>query len=334
MCLLELEHAVPATPAVVKDDVARVGRVLYEMLSGMPCLTTSPPLHDAAPELPRAMTTTVDDAAHGRFATIDELRQALRASRPDWLGPMRRPMPSVAPDAPRVEARRRLSAPGEPFFDPRSLVESRGQLAVADAVNLAGPLDDTVAKVRAPMPSELDAPPVAAFYQPPPVPAPARTSKILIAAGAFSGALLLAAVALAVFLSRSEPRGATASAPSAPSAVAKNSPPPASAPPAARPEDAPEIDEAPPAAVVATKPAAIDGGAARGEVTFRFEGDRSPRLVFVDGRTVGVTTKGARARCGQHAVKIGAKGVVRWLDLPCNGEQVIAVQPNGSWRAQ
>ncbi|MDF2697538.1 MAG: serine/threonine protein kinase, partial [Labilithrix sp.] len=44
MCLLELEHARPVTPESVKEDVVRVGRVLYEMLSGTPSLAQSPPL--------------------------------------------------------------------------------------------------------------------------------------------------------------------------------------------------------------------------------------------------------------------------------------------------
>ena len=76
-----------------------------------------------------------------------------------------------------------------------------------------------------------------------------------------------------------------------------------------------------------------NSAAGGGETTFRFEGDLSPRLVIVDGIVVGVTTKELRIRCGTHSVKIGGKGVARSLDLPCDGEQGIFIEPNGSWRA-
>ncbi len=190
MCLLELEHVRPATPATVKEDVVRVGRVLYEMLSGMPCLAHGTPLHEAAPELPRPMTMTVDDAARGRFTTIAELRSALRASMPDWLGP-RKPMPSVAPEAATIgrndideilgggpgmaqpsdpPARPAdfdfivLPRASRPLFDPRDLVDSSRN--VLDAGEVREPAEEPSLLDRASFPSRpSDVSPVAAFAQ-------------------------------------------------------------------------------------------------------------------------------------------------------------------------
>ena len=106
-------------------------------------------------------------------------------------------------------------------------------------------------------------------------------------------------------------------------------------------DDVIEVDDlAKPAAStlsLATAAAALDANAGEGtatETSFRFEGDRSPRLVFVDGIVMGTTTKPVRAKCGTHSVKIGGKGAERSLDLPCGGEQGIVVEPNGKWRAE
>ncbi|MBX3219592.1 MAG: hypothetical protein KF795_03665 [Labilithrix sp.] len=233
MCLLELEHAKAATPATIKEDVERVGRVLYEMLSGTPCVAQSAPLHDLAPELPRAMTSTVDDAARGRFATIEELRVALRASMPEWLGPPRRPMPSVSPEDVVSESSAELDAIVFPrasriLFDPRDLVDSSRNVAAVSAESasedprVAGTQDASGASPGAsaggwprvpsrPSASEVDAPPVAAFQRNDSQRPPKRGLVGVIVAGAAALAVLVGGIVLAVLFV-----GKDAAPPSAP----------------------------------------------------------------------------------------------------------------------
>ena len=366
MCLLELEHAKPATPRAVKEDVTRVGRVLYEMLSGMPCVAHAKPLHEAAPELPRAMTNTVDDAARGRYSTIDELRTALRASMPDWLGP-RKPMPSLTPDAlesvppppaPSDFEGIVLPRPSRPLFDPRDLVDSSQSLKVAPEIARAS--DQTPSRpslsIRPSLPSRpSDASPIAAFAQiererPPSKP---RRSVGLVVAGAAAAVMLVLATAgaLALFAFRKdEPAPPAPVAKAAKSAVMAAAPPkaPAAPPPAPRPTANGAADAVIEVDDIAAKPptpaasAAASGAPAAtaaadvssSETSFRFEGDLSPRLVIVDGIMIGTTTKAVRTKCGTHAVKIGGKGAERSLDLPCGGEQVLAIERNGKWRAE
>ena len=384
MCLLELEHAQAASEDSVKEDVVRVGRVLYEMLSGMPCLGASPPLHEAAPELPRAMTSTVDDAARGRYTTIEDLRRALRVSRPDWLGPMRRPMPSLPPtedggfDAASAwpeAAARRSSAPG-PLFDPRDLigspelVESRRAMDVPPAPALSG-VAVSAEPTRGSTPSELDAPPVAAFHGEKPALRFAPRVRALLYVGAAACVLIAAVLVLGVVVAAmkgDEPRAAVAAAassvaePSAKNAPAKNAPAASSvavsgdvielddapaAPGATPPGTAsvaapPSAGVAPPGESPASEPASpasepassASEAPSSGEARLRFEGDLSPRLVIIDGVAIGVTTKSVSVRCGRRIVKIGGKGASRPLDLPCDGEQGITIERNGSWRAE
>ncbi len=361
MCLLELEHVRPATPATIKEDAGRVGRVLYEMLSGLPWIANAKPLHDAAPELPRAMTTTIDDAARGRFATIEELRTVLRASMPDWLGP-RKPMPSLAPEvlesvAPPGPSAFELDAivfprASRPLFDPRDLVDStRGTNAAADVIQARDAPPNLASRVSLPSrPSDVS--PVAAFTQLEPArPAKPRRSLGLVIAGARASVVVLGAVAgIVVFASTTEepapPVAKAASSVVMAAASPVSAPAPASAPavanavvasaPAA--DDVIEVDDlAKPAAAgasIETSAVPEAGETAATETSFRFEGDLSPRLVLVDGIVMGTTTKPVRVKCGTHSVKIGGKGAERSLDLPCGGEQGIIVESNGKWRAE
>lgn len=347
MCLLELEHARAATAGTVKEDVARVGRVLYELLSGMPCLAHSPPLHVAAPELPRAMTSTVDDAARGRFETIEELRASLRSSMPEELGPPRRPMPSMTQEAVGSGSVSDLDAfvlprASKPLFDPRDLVDSSRDVAsisTDSAPRRATSMDRAAARGAASKWSEQPARP------------PKRRGGGRVVASVAASTIFAAAIAIAIVvfvLNKDRDKLREPATPVATFAVANE------------PADPPSEVESPSAnAMVSTGSLdevievdavdAVDAGpsddaavdvaegntvAGSGETTFRFEGDLSPRLVIVDGIVVGVTTKELRTRCGRHSVKIGGKGVARSLDLPCDGEQGILIERNGSWQAQ
>jgi hypothetical protein len=366
MCLLELEHARPATPATIKEDVMRVGRVLYEMLSGMPCIAHAKPLHEAAPELPRAMTMTVDDAARGTYATIEELRTALRASMPDWLGP-RKPMPSVTPDVLQSDPARAgssydfegivLPRPSRPLFDPRDLVDSTRGIDLLDQAREELASRPSLAS-RPTVPSRpSDVSPVAAFAQldPPTKPSPPPRSIVLpIIGGAVSFAMVAGVVAIVRFASSEDapaPQPPVAkAATSAVMAVAAPEPPSTAAAPTATPSapSAPPADEVievdddarpspptvPAPAASAAASASPVGEAASTETSFRFEGDLSPRLVIVDGIMMGTTTKPVSVKCGTHKVKIGGKGVETSLDLPCGGEQGIVIEPNGKWRPE
>lgn len=286
MCLLELEHARPSSEVTIKEDVVRVGRVLYEMLSGMPCIATAKPLHEAAPELPRAMTSTVDDAARGRYATIDELRSALRASMPDWLGP-RKPMPSIVPDVspssrPTVPASTDfegivLPRPSRPLFDPRDLVDSSRNISVAAEVadaRGATPNRPSIGS-RPSLPSRpSDVSPVAAFSQIQPEPPPKRKRSIgLVIAGAAASLLLLATtVGVIVVFASKEPEADVpapvakaassavmiAAAPSAAPALTATHAPAASAPASDEVIEVDDVAMKPPAgsASVAAAPAA------------------------------------------------------------------------------
>lgn len=342
MCLLELEHARAATAASVKEDVARVGRVLYEVLSGTPCLAHSPPLHVAAPELPRAMTSTVDDASRGRFETIEELRASLRSSMPEELGPPRRPMPSITQEAPGSGSVSDLDAfvlprASKPLFDPRDLVDSSRDVASVgtDGAPRRPTLGDRggAARRAASERSELPA-------RPPEHRGGGRAIAVVVAS-----AVLAAAIAVVVFVlnrDRDEPR--EPATPVATFAVADEpaGPPSELLSPSANAmvstgglDEVIEVDEvdATPSDDAAVDVAVGNTVAGSDETTFRFEGDLSPRLVIVDGIVVGVTTKELQTRCGRHSVKIGGKGVARSLDLPCDGEQRILIERNGSWQA-
>jgi len=366
MCLLELEHARPATPDAIKEDVIRVGRVLYEMLSGLPCIAHATPLHDAAPELPRAMTMTVDDAARGRYSTIDELRSALRASMPDWLG-TRKPMPSVTPDALSVGTAHAgaspdfegivLPRPSRPLFDPRDLVDStRGIDLLAQARDELASRPSLAERPTVPgRPSDVS--PVAAFAQldPPPPPPPPKRRRSLALAGAgaaVSLAMVAGVIGIVRFASSDDlpavpPAPVAKAATSAVMAVVAPEPPTTAALPvvtttsAAPAGEVIEVDDdVKPAAedgstsASAVLPAAAAEDVGADETSFRFEGDLSPRLVLVDGFMMGTTTKPVRVKCGTHKVKIGGKGAELSLDLPCGAEQPITIQTNGKWSAE
>jgi hypothetical protein len=302
ICLLELEHARPATLATMREDVVRVGRVLYEMLSGAPSLAQSPPLHDVASELPRAMTATIDDAARGRFATIAELRTALRASMPESMGPMRRPMPSVVPDVTGADAFDEIVLPrsSKMLFDPSDLVDSTRNLEAA-ALRRATPASPMrplrVATPAAPMrmhtpagsmrpsqgmrPSQagrpsrpsidLEAPPVAAFERVEQERPAKRSSMALIVAGVSASAALAGSIALVVFaLSKDdgEPRppaakAATSAVVTKASATASVSTP-APPTPAVSANDVIEVDDAPPPPASTVASAAVDASTAKG----------------------------------------------------------------------
>lgn len=373
MCLLELEHARPATPAAMKEDVIRVGRVLYEMLSGVPCLAHAKPLHEAAPELPRAMTMTVDDAARGTYATIEELRTALRASMPDWLGP-RKPMPSVTPDILESPARAGsvpdfegivLPRPSRPLFDPRDLVDSTRNVNVLDQAREELESRPSLAS-RPTVPNRpSDVSPVAAFAQ---LEAPTKPSKpnrsfvLPILGGAFALATVAGVIAIVRFASSDDvstpPAPVAKAATSALKVAAAENEPTSAEPPAiavAAPAEPPPADEvievdddakptaSPQDAAVAAPvqvasaepaPAAATDDLAATETNLRFEGDLSPRLVIVDSIMMGTTTKPVRVKCGTHKVKIGGKGAELALDLPCGGEQGLVIEPNGKWRPE
>jgi hypothetical protein len=355
ICLLELEHARPASPAGVKADAELVGRVLYEMLSGVACLTSFPPLRDLAPELPAAMLATVDEAARGRYERIEDLRLALRSSMPQWLGPMRAPMPSVPPNPaePLGFAEIVLPRSSGSLFDPGGLVESTrsGQVARVDPAMI----DSWEPRVSQPSrPSaDLEAPPVAhsaSHRLPgersqadgrPGQNAPRRRSGVFIVAGAAAAAVVVGTatfVAVVKHHKTSEPPSPVAKlATSAVAPAVETAPPPAAVTPtppastaiaaAAPAAPAPKVEDHPPkVAAAAAKPPGNSN-----ETRFKFEGDLSPRLVILDGAVVGVTNKPTKVRCGTHSVKIGGKGVARSLDLPCGEEQRIAVAANGTW---
>ncbi len=357
MCLLELEHARAATAATVKEDVARVGRVLYEVLSGMPCLAHSPPLHVASPELPRAMTSTVDDAVRGRFETIEELRASLRSSIPEELGPPRRPMPSVTQDAVGSGSASDLDAfvlprASKPLFDPRDLVDSSRDVTSTSTSTSAS--TSAASPPRRPTSMDHDAARGAASdRREPPARPPERRGGRLVVAGVAATAVFAAAIAIAIVLfdlnkDRYEPREPTtpvatfavSDQPADPPREVESPSASAMAPTGSLDEviEVDEVDAVDAVDAVPSEDAAVDvadGNApsGSGETTFRFEGDLSPRLVIVDGIVVGVTTKELRTRCGRHSVKIGGKGVARPLDLRCDGEQGILIERNGSWRA-
>jgi hypothetical protein len=349
VCLLELEHAKPATAAAIREDALRVGRVLYEALSGVAAIGQFAPLGELLPELPRALTRTVDAAARGSFASVGELRAALHRSSSEWPGEVRRPMPSVVPEmldpADVVEAEPsfagdtvRLPPLATPMFDPRELadeIERPPRPSPPPEVALASPS-------HRPSAGDLEPPPIAAFERVPvePVARPGAIGGIL--AAVFGVGVLAASLALVVFAAGKD--DAPFPRPPAPKAAA---------PLAIRPVGTPStIDEATPAASANAPspavlelddgPAAIASGAASlrdagdpaAVTAFTFEGSLSPRLVIVDGVVVGVTTKDVRVRCGTHAVRIGGKGAVRTLDLPCADEQRIVIESNGAWRAE
>ena len=359
MCLLELEHARPATPEAIKEDVIRVGRVLYEMLSGLPCLAQANPLHDAAPELPRAMTMTVDDAARGRYATIEELRSALRASMPDWLGP-RKPMPSVTPDV-LDTAGRPVSAdfegivlprPSRPLFDPRDLVDSTRNVDVLEQAREELVSRPSLAE-RPTVPGRpSDVSPVAAFAQldPPSKPplSQRRSLAFPIAGAVFALALVAGVVGIVRFASSDDPpitppepvaKAATSAVMVAPTAepLTTGVLPVVTTTSAVPAEEVIEVDDVKPVIEDASTPAtaaAVPEDLAEDETSFHFEGDLSPRLVLVDGFMMGTTTKQVRVKCGTHKVKIGGKGAELSLDLPCGGVQTLTIQSNGKWSAE
>jgi hypothetical protein len=160
-----------------------------------------------------------------------------------------------------------------------------------------------------------------------------QTAKTFLLLGALAGsALVVGALAVTVFafVVRKNERSVAKAA----SIAVLSAPPPA-------PDVAAPVVVAPEASVsapVTPAPSAIVAPAApaknSGETVFRFEGDLSPRLVFVGGAVVGTTRKTVHSPCGTHSVKIGSKGVARSLDLPCDGEQVLVIEANGLWRAR
>ncbi|MCW5831383.1 MAG: hypothetical protein KIS78_02865 [Labilithrix sp.] len=367
MCLLELEHARAATPESVKEDVARVGRVLYEMLSGTPCLARSAPLHDAAPELPRAMTSTVDDAARGRFATVEELRAALRASVPASLGPPRRPMPSVSSESLTDDGAEDLDAivfprSSKSLFDPSELVDSSRNVAVVTVESEPGELRPSAPSasdwLAAGRPSRPHAPsrPSATDVDAPPVqrgdsqrPSKRGALGIVVVGGAAFAVLAAGIVLLVVFVVGKDAIEPAAPAPKVAVLVSTRLPeePTPQPLPSANGssttsggggvDEVIEVGDVDDTAAGDASSASSAGEAApavsNGETRFRFDGHLSPRLVILDGIVVGVTTKELRVPCGSHSVKIGGKGVARVLDLPCGGEQGIVIASNGSWRA-
>lgn len=348
VCLLELEHAKVATAASMKEDVARVGRVLYEVLSGVPCLSHSLPLHVAAPELPRAMASTVDAAARGRLQTIEALRASLRRSIPEELGPPRPPTPSTTRETvgsgsfPELDVFV-LPRASKPLFDPGDVVDSS-----RDVTRAGGDRTDSADSIgsapRRPIAMDIDTARGGAVERSAPRPVERRGRGPAVAVVAAS-ALFAAAIAVAVvvFVLRGARSGPVDRATSEVTFAAMNehaSPPSEATSPAANAKesngrfdaivDVDAVDAGPSNAAVPAVDAAASGV---GETAFRFEGDLSPRFVIIDGIAVGVTTKELRIRCGKHSVKIGGKGVTRSLELPCDGEQRIAIERNGSWRA-
>lgn len=351
VCLLELEHARPASPSAIKEDVVRVGRVLYEMLAGAPCVAHPAPLHDAAPELPTAMTTTIDGAVRGRYATIGELQSALRASIPAGLGP-RKPTPSVAPEALASDASLERRPAFEGIVLPRAsrpLFDPDGDLGAGAHAERLSPAGGGVASVRlSSAPGRAsDASPIAAFAQLEARSRPRRSLTPAIAGAAALVGLIGVAIVIARFATNvDEPaqpvakamsvevRETAAAAPARPPSGELAAPPPlvTAAPPGAVLEvdavPSPGRDEA--SATIDAAGPADDGEAS--ETTLRFKGDLSPRYVIVDGVVMGITTKSVTVNCGRRSVKIGAKGTPRTLDLPCGGEQGIRIERNGKWR--
>lgn len=370
ICLLELEHAKLATPAAIREDVLRVGRVLYEMMSGMPCIGVAAlPLYDVAPELPRAITTTVDDAARGKFETLEELREALKASHPQWLGPPRRPMSSIPP---RAEREPRSSKDGSfefgdmplelprasvPLFDPRELAGDSSQKI--PAAPKAADVEEAPtwmerlstrklpASDRPPPPEPEAAPPPA----PPAIersatttrPAPSGRSPIGLAALVVAGITVVLALR-SVLNSSTAASETTTSATSgtvpptpvpaeSSAAPVASSGPVAASPPSAEPAAA--IAQDAPSASSASDASVVATSGDAGTALLHFEGSTIPRLVIVDGAILGTTVnKEVRVPCGRHSLKIGGKGASRWVDLACESDQTVTVETNGTWRTE
>lgn len=356
VCLVELEHTRPASDGTVKEDVAAVGRLLYLLLSGTPFATEAPALSTFLPDLPRAMTMTVDDAARGRYSSIEELRIALSSSVPQWLGPIRRPTPSASFDmeapvaTPLPEFIELLPRSSKLLFDPALLVDSSRPSNLPGGATAGqssgGDLWASSSQSRTST-TAYEAPPIATSEH-----SAARAAKAggrpLLIAGAIGSTLLLGTVALAVgglMLRKADREPRAPAAKQAAAAVASSAPssvivapsvavaPPTVVPPVDVPAATPSA--APAASTSASSVATRDVGSAAkagGDTTFVFEGNLMPRLVFIDGAVIGTTTKkGLHTRCGTHSVKIGAKGIARSLDLPCGSEQALVIEQNGVW---
>lgn len=350
MCLVELEHTRPATDASVLEDIALVGRLVYELLCGERFAADAPTLVARMPDLPRAMVTTVDDAAQGRFTSLEALRTALLSSVPQWLGPVRRPMPSLSPDveAPLEFSEIVLPRSSKLLFDPAELVDSSRSRDLAAAAGVApsssgGDLWAQSSGQSRSSTTAIDAPPIAAG--PRSVAERPRGSRRFLLAGALGSVVLLGGVAAVVGFSLAARKGqavATSRVEATTTPVPAAPPPPVPKVAAAEPKTAPVAAEAPPPVVAPAVPAVASAapvarapvaGVNAKETKLRFEGDLSPRLVIVDGIRIGTTVKpDIHYACGMRTVKIGGKGVARQIELPCGGEQVIVVEQNGAWK--
>jgi hypothetical protein len=136
-------------------------------------------------------------------------------------------------------------------------------------------------------------------------PSPGRFPRRVLA---IASVTLVAALAIGVG-ARSASQDAVASAATPPA-------PAAAAPPAVQPDPPPpDLAAAPAAAAPAKK--------AYGKLTIR--GDARAKNVYMDGkRLLGAGTRTFAVICGAHSIAVGTKDGAHDVDVPCNGELVIA----------